>query len=157
MIVFKINKMIQSRKGFTLIELLVVIAIIGVLSGIVLVSLAGARSKARDAKRQSDIRQISLAQEMYYDTIEGYAVIAVDAGRLTTTAIGTLDPLPKDSGSGKVIGCNDTKDAAYKGFASDAGEQKYCIYACLEGGNFFAASEKGTTILTTEPTDVDCW
>ncbi|HEU0085496.1 MAG TPA: prepilin-type N-terminal cleavage/methylation domain-containing protein [Candidatus Paceibacterota bacterium] len=56
----------NNKKGFTLIELLVVVAIIGILSSVVLVSLNSARSKSRDAKRQSDIRQIQSALEMYY-------------------------------------------------------------------------------------------
>jgi prepilin-type N-terminal cleavage/methylation domain-containing protein len=54
------------KKGFTLIELLVVISIIGVLSSIVLTSLNAARSKARDARRKSDIHQISNSIEQYF-------------------------------------------------------------------------------------------
>lgn len=59
--------MTNNKKGFTLIELLVVIAIIGILSAIGLVSLNGAREKARDAKRQSDLAQIRSAMALYYD------------------------------------------------------------------------------------------
>ena len=54
------------KKGFTLIELLVVIAIIGILASIVLVSLNNARQSARDTKRISDMRSVSLALELYY-------------------------------------------------------------------------------------------
>ncbi|MBI2984289.1 MAG: type II secretion system protein [Candidatus Kerfeldbacteria bacterium] len=57
----------QTKKGFTLIELLVVIAIIGILSAIGLVTLSGAREKARDAARKSDIGQIRTALVLYFD------------------------------------------------------------------------------------------
>lgn len=57
----------KRKKGFTLIELLVVISIISLLSSIVLASLNTARSKARDAQRQSDLAQIQNALELYYD------------------------------------------------------------------------------------------
>ncbi len=56
----------RARSGFTLIELLVVIAIIGILSAVVLASLNTARMGARDAKRKSDLLQISKALEVYY-------------------------------------------------------------------------------------------
>ncbi len=58
---------INNKKGFTLIELLVVIAIIGILSSVVLANLNTARSKARDARRISDIRQIQTGLALYYD------------------------------------------------------------------------------------------
>ena len=64
--------MLNNKKGFTLVELLVVIAIIGTLSGIVLVSLGGARAKARDAVRQSDMRQVVTGEELYYADNEKY-------------------------------------------------------------------------------------
>ncbi len=63
---------LKKEKGFTLIELLVVIAIIGTLSGIVLVSLGGARRRARDTNRMTDMRQLATAQEMYYIDNETY-------------------------------------------------------------------------------------
>jgi len=61
----------KNRTGFTLIELLVVIAIIGLLSTLAVVSLQQARQKARDARRVSDIKQITKALELYYSE-KGY-------------------------------------------------------------------------------------
>ena len=55
----------KASRGFTLIELLVVIAIIGILSSVVLASLNSARTKARDTRRVSDMKQIQIALELY--------------------------------------------------------------------------------------------
>ncbi|MFA6077583.1 MAG: type II secretion system protein [Candidatus Paceibacterota bacterium] len=62
----------SEGRGFTLIELLVVIAIIGILSSVVLASLNTARGKARDAKRLSEMRQMQIALDLYYDNFGSY-------------------------------------------------------------------------------------
>jgi len=85
----------KTLTGFTLIELLVVIAIIGLLATIVMVSLNTARSKARDARRVSDVRQLQLALQMYYDSVGSYP--AALSG-LATTYISAV-PLDPDGTS----------------------------------------------------------
>lgn len=60
------------HRGFTLIELLVVIAIIGILSSIVLSSLAIARDKAGTAVGVSTQREVQKALEQYYDDMGFY-------------------------------------------------------------------------------------
>jgi prepilin-type N-terminal cleavage/methylation domain-containing protein len=67
-----INKKALIKRGFTLIELLVVIAIIGLLASIVLVSLAGARNRARDARIISEMGQIRSAVEIYNSLYGSY-------------------------------------------------------------------------------------
>ena len=64
----------SQNRGFTLIELLVVIAIIGILSSVVLASLNSARSKARDAKRIAEVKQLMTALELYYDSNGRYPI-----------------------------------------------------------------------------------
>jgi prepilin-type N-terminal cleavage/methylation domain-containing protein len=70
----------QEARGFTLIELLVVIAIIGLLSSIVLSSLTSARSKARDAKRLTDMHSIQTALEVYANGHAGAYPASVGSG-----------------------------------------------------------------------------
>lgn len=69
----------KACKGFTLIELLVVISIIGVLIGISIFGLAGARESARDAKRKSDIEMIRAGLELYKSDCDGYPLVDITA------------------------------------------------------------------------------
>jgi len=87
----------KKTQGFTLIELLVVIAIIGILSSVVLASLNSARTKARDAKRVSDIKQLQLALEMYYDDNSNYPT-AISTANLVTP--GHIAAIPTDPSTG---------------------------------------------------------
>jgi prepilin-type N-terminal cleavage/methylation domain-containing protein len=107
-------KKTKISSGFTLIELLVVIAIIGVLSGVVLQSLKGARTKSQNATRLSDVDQINKALELYLTKAGGSASLPnsgntggddnvwdciVPAGSIVTTCWGaTAYPIPSTSG-----------------------------------------------------------
>ncbi|HEQ78172.1 MAG TPA: prepilin-type N-terminal cleavage/methylation domain-containing protein, partial [Euryarchaeota archaeon] len=99
----------NSKKGFTLIELLVVISIIGLLSSVILASLNTARSKARDAQRISDLKQIQLALELYRDENGVYP-----------------DAKPLASGYGKEI------------YSSQASWKTSNLYTALVGGGYIA-------------------
>lgn len=58
--------------GFTLIEMLVVISIIGILAVLISANLNSARSRARDAERKSDLRNIETALRLYYNDEGAY-------------------------------------------------------------------------------------
>lgn len=60
------NRNSNSSKGFTLIEVLIVVAIIGIIASVVLVAVNQARANGRDAKRVQDLKQLTLALDLYY-------------------------------------------------------------------------------------------
>jgi len=77
------------KKGFTLLEMLVVIGIIAVLVGIVTSSYSTAQKKARDAKRQGDLKAAQQIMEQCYSvntTSYQYPIISNTGGTLTPAA-----------------------------------------------------------------------
>lgn len=55
-----------------------VIAIIAILTAIVMTNFGTSRAKARDAKRISDLNQIQLALELYFDRCKEYPAVNID-------------------------------------------------------------------------------
>jgi general secretion pathway protein G len=62
---FTIYNLQFTSDGFTLVELLVVISIIGILIGLSIFGLQGARESARDANRKADLQEIRSGLEIY--------------------------------------------------------------------------------------------
>ncbi len=56
----------KRAKGFTLMELLVVIAVLGLLMGLLMPALSGARYSAHKARVRSEVKQIETAWKAYY-------------------------------------------------------------------------------------------
>lgn len=106
----------KNQRGFTLIELLVVIAIIGILSSVVLASLNSARQKGRDARRSSDLKQIQLALELYFDA--SGSVYPAATSSLVSTYISVWPQSPSQPGYG---------------YASLMSNSSYVIAAQFEG------------------------
>ncbi|MEI6305168.1 MAG: prepilin-type N-terminal cleavage/methylation domain-containing protein [Candidatus Taylorbacteria bacterium] len=96
-----------SNRGFTLIELLVVISIIGMLASVVLASLSGVRSRARDSARIQGLVQLRTALELYRTT-NGYypkdnSITALTTAPKSISAIPTVSggqPTYKSDSSG---------------------------------------------------------
>ena len=123
------------KKGFTLIELLVVIAIIGLLATIAVVALQNARSKARDARRVADVKQMQTALELFFNDQQRYPTpdelasgSIFSTSTLGTTTYMAIIPTPPTPADGACA-----SSTAYS-YSLDLSGASYTIAYCV-GGN----------------------
>lgn len=65
------------QSGFTIVELLIVIVVIGILAALVITTFSGIQQKARDTKRQTDIKALHSQLEAFFaQDGGGYPVLA---------------------------------------------------------------------------------
>ncbi|MCW9054439.1 MAG: prepilin-type N-terminal cleavage/methylation domain-containing protein [Candidatus Pacebacteria bacterium] len=138
----------KNKQGFTLIELLVVIAIIGILSSVVLASLNSAREKARDARRISDVKQLQLALELYFDSNANYPTSTASLVSTYIAAIPT-DPQSGSAYSYAALGSGSTCSSYHLGAtlentshtALNADIDASAGTECTNGGTDFAGTD----------------
>lgn len=118
-----------SKRGFTLIELLIVIAIIGVLASIVLVGLGSFRSRGRDARRVSDIRETQNALEIYYAKYQQYPTASSWGEMVNVIVNGGVGV--SNIANDPLFVPNDPASRSYS-YGAGAGNQNYALMTTLE-------------------------
>ncbi len=162
--------MYENKKAFTLIELLVVIAIIGLLSTLSIIALNSARAKARDAKRISDVKQMQVALEMYYNDMTDYPASITAGGAIASTGtVGSttflrvvpVPPMPYDGSNCNTQTPTNYDKTIYKYTKTGGGGvtglvPSYVIGFCL-GSDVGSGTTKvtGNTILYMTPAGIN--
>lgn len=123
--------------GFTLIELLIVLGVISLLATLVLANLSSARSRARDAERKNDLRQLQNVFTLRTIDYPNFPIAPADGVAIKSLADqgvfrapdgrAYLGRIPQD---GKFVGT--TKDYCY---ISDTTGRYYVVWAQLENAN----------------------
>lgn len=128
----------NKTKAFTLIELLVVIAIIGILATISVVSINNTRSRSRDSRRVSDIKQVHTALELYYDSANEYPDELIAGNALEHNGIIFLNRIP--SAPTPADGNCDNDNNLYQYIKINPSD--YALYYCL--GNSIGQLKEGS-------------
>lgn len=115
----------MNKKGFTLTELLIVFAIIGIFSLIIVASTGFSQSKARDQRRQEDLKEIQIGLAQYYQYYQQYpAGLTTGATTLSGFVLGGGGTIPTDPL---------TKASYYYAASTTSGvNTSYCIGALME-------------------------
>lgn len=158
------------RRGFTLIELLVVIAIIAILAAILFPVFAQARAKARQASCLSNMRQLGMGLQMYYqDYDEALFFMAHNVDRSRVSPVAPIPAaadnrwwnqiLPYTTNVPSLLICPD--DSGRKGHPADNKPRSYVANRAAEGLMLAQIDTPAEIIVVTEksshPNADDSW
>ncbi|MDD4531199.1 MAG: type II secretion system protein [Candidatus Pacebacteria bacterium] len=153
----------QKTKGFTLIELLVVIAIIGILSGLIIVSMSGAQNAAKDARIKADMDQMRSVAEIFKLSNSSYILTADLTGATACPSSGTSFLYGTGGTDGAAL-CTDITNQYSTGvltinISSSSSSPKYCVQKVLPGGSTWCIDSTGavgSTSVTCDSVNFNC-
>jgi prepilin-type N-terminal cleavage/methylation domain-containing protein len=152
--------MTKLNKGFTLIELLVVIAIIGILSGLIIVSMNSATKTANDARVEAGLDQARTVAQIYAINHNNSFNSSTEAVALTACGTGTASTF-MEAGSDMLKICNDfvNYDTGTPAINISADGAKYCMQVGLQGGGSWCIDSTGyagKTNVVCDTANYDC-
>ena len=139
----------KLTRAFTLIELLVVISIIGILATLISANLNLARSRARDAQRKSDLKNISTALRTYYNDFETYPTAFSFATPFVSVS-GTTTYMSRVPNDPQYVSTIPTSPR-YSYALTNSGDG-FTLSACLENGS----DAQGTPVPIPNPFTFTC-
>ena len=153
----------RKLRAFTLIELLVVIAIIGILAALLLPALGRARGKARMAQCTSNLHQLGLAMQMWWDDHDQHFMPLTDGPVVPSLSNSwPILLLPYVVNAKNVYHCPDDKYFIWDGGSMSAKTESYGYnYWALTGGRFITGvplskvTNAGKTVMLSDSTDAD--
>lgn len=140
---------IRKYRGFTFIEMLVVIAIIGILAGITLVAVGGARNRAKDSRIISEMGQLRNAADLHYNNNNHSYTNPTNLDcTITNPNIKALcDDIGLQNGTNLLINANNVTG------------QEYCAEVQLNSGKWWCIDSQGRSArydAGTTPTEPAC-
>lgn len=149
-----LSTLVSKKNGFTLVELLISLSIVSVVFGVILTSTSAIQRNARNSMRQTDLRNIQSALQLYFADQnffpDGSFILTADFDNSLTSSDGGnpnqptaakiyLRQIPKDPLSTSAY-CYQAQDLAGGGVSCDNSDsdsarrcQQYSLFAALEG------------------------
>jgi prepilin-type N-terminal cleavage/methylation domain-containing protein len=114
----------KRNQGFTIVELLIVIVVIGILALLVITTYSGIQQKARNSKRQTDVKSLQTQIEAYFSENGHYPSLAdMNSSTWLSTNMKSLDKGaltdPSNPNSSTLVAAPAAKSYAYAVKQSD--------------------------------------